>query len=197
MGKVWHSKPPELNRWGKIDERWLEIPELDFVTIDPKDYWDYITFINIDIDAPRNEIEARLKERYKFCYQQYCDLGLVSSDWIGCGTHKQVFLLYGSNQVIKLFCNKIEWQDEQNINTIATKETQYILPHKYYSYYAVCHYVKPLTGVDQVYKLLDNNKIKNKKYVKRMLKQRHLRGRCDNFGFYEDNVVWLDIGDYE
>jgi hypothetical protein len=70
-------------------------------------------------------------------------------------------------------------------------------PHEYREHYAICDRVEVCTK-DSIQQALDQDNIHNTKFAKRILKfrRRNLRFNLDNFGFHQDMLVWIDIGDY-
>ena len=175
-------------------------------TIPHDETWPYITFLYEKLGEPRNRLESRLKDRYEHCYEQSKSLGLTDAQWIGCGEHKQVFALENTvpPRVIKLFCEPGEWQREKRTYDRHDCKKHYLLPHEYYQYYAVCDRIEEVDTmpVEQanfmaLKRIIEQGKIHNTKFAKKILKTRLTNTLyLGNFGFHQDMLVWIDIGDY-
>jgi len=173
-------------------------PLLKYCKLESEDRWRYLTFLFEQVSQPRNTVEHRVKAHYAYCYQQSKCLGLTADDYVAGGNHKQVFELRNTDtaRVIKIFHESEEWQREKKKYNQHDCIGQYLLPHEYREYYAVCDKVQVLKTKRSIQLALDQNKINNKKYAKKVMKG-HLFGNLHNLGIYEDNLVWIDIGDCE
>ena len=176
-------------------------------TVPHDETWPYITFLYEELGEPRSRLESGLKDRYKHCYRQSKRLGLTGAQWLDCGLHKQVFALENTAwpRVIKLFCEPGEWQREKDTYDRHDRKKHYILPHDYYQYYAICDRIQVVdtVSVEQAYfttvlkRMIEQGKIHNTKFAKKILKARLTNTLgLGNFGFHQDMLVWIDIGDY-
>ena len=165
-------------------------------TVPHDETWPYITFLYEELGKPRNRLESRLQDRYKHCYEQSKSLGITSAQWIDCGLHKQVFALENTAwpRVIKLFCEPAEWERERFVYN-KVKHKDHLLPHVYHEHYATCDWVEVIKSITELAHQVSLRNCLNLGYAKKIMK-RHLKtSHLHNFGFYQDNLVWTDIGD--
>jgi len=188
----WRKRPPRQIH-GQFQQS--HPVSISTTTVPRNDSWLYIKFLYEELVEPRSRIESRLKDRYEHCYRQGQNLGLTQAQWIGGGDFKQVFLVenlsFPQPQVIKLFNTPIEWQSEKDIYDKHDCKTQYLLPHKYYQYYAVCDRVEVVNTEARLQRALDQGKITNTDFAKKIFER--FTGSLHNFGFYQDMLVWIDI----
>jgi len=201
----WRLEPPRLQ--SKIFRKrqkialpsWkLRDPNIAITDLLKGDIWEYITFLFEELEEPRSRLESQLKDRYKHCYLQSKSLGITSAQWISCGLHKQVFALEDTAwpRVIKLFGRPGEWQREKLIYDQHVGKGYYILPHEYREHYAVCDRVEVFYSKSSIQLAIDQGRINNRKYAKKIM-ERYLQGNVCNLGLYQDNLVWIDMGDFE
>ena len=165
-------------------------------TVPHDETWPYITFLYEELGEPRNRLESQLKDRYKHCYRQSKNLGLTGAQWLDCGLHKQVFALENTAwpRVIKLFCEPGEWERERFVYNKA-KHKDHLLPHVYYEHYATCDRIEVIESITELAHRVSLRNLLNLGYAKKIMK-RHLKTLyMHNFGFYQDKLVWTDIGD--
>ena len=192
----WRKRPPR-----QIDERFQQFPLvlIYYTTVPRHETWCYIKFLFEELVEPRSRLESQLKDRYKHCYEQSKHLGLSTEQLIGCGGQKQVLTLGNTVplRVIKLFDKPEEWLREKRTYDRLDCVKYHLLPHVYYEHYAICDRVEVCTE-DSIQQALDQGKIHNTKFAKRILKfRRRNQFNFGNLGFYQDMLVWIDIGDCE
>lgn len=202
MGAVentqWRDKPPRLQKMPATT--WLCVnPNIAITNLPKQDMWNYITFLFEELEKPRTRLESQLKDRYEHCYEQSKHLGLTSAQWIGCGWHKQVFALEDTvpPRAIKLFYRPGEWRIEKRKYDGHVRKAQYLLPHEYYQHYAICDRVEVIDCGDSIQHALDQGKITNTDFAKKIINLQWKRGKLNNLGFYQDKLVWIDIADYK
>ena len=189
MDELWKQRvPPVINKQEFALTRLLK-----HCDIPRAESWKYIEFLFNSVEAPRNKTEAQIKKRYKLWHEQSRRLDLCSAQWVGCGEHKQVFALGDTvpPRVIKLFDKTKEWQREKDIYI----NTEYLLPHEYREHYATCDWVEMVNSKASLEHAINQSKINNRKFAKKVLDQ-YFSTNIYNFGFYQDKLVWIDIGNY-